>query len=105
MDSSQGQFRNNERAIYSGIRRNAKNHFRKVSASSRVGCPAVPPARCVDKPPHTHANRSDFSNGQPFRYPYRKPASKLSPAPSVSTTFTGIEATLTFSPQQVPNAP
>src|SRR6266508_811228 len=78
---------------------------RKANASLRVGCPAVPPADCVDSAPHTHPIRSDFSSDHPFKYPYKNPASKLSPAPTVSITFTGMEATLTFPPFLTPKAP
>src|SRR5690242_9849592 len=81
------------------------DHCRKASASSKVGCPSVPPAHCVDNAPQTQASRSDFSSDHPFRYPYRKPESKLSPAPTVSTTWTGTEATRALYLLRTPSAP
>ena len=48
------------------VRGQAKDHNNFI-ASSRVGCPFVPPACCVDNAPHTQARRKDFSNSQPFR--------------------------------------
>src|SRR6266508_1630827 len=105
MHIPRNQPRQTQCAIDGGVWGDTENHPKNANASSRVGCPVVPPACCVDSAPHTHPMRSDFSSDHPFKYPHRNPASKLSPAPIVSITSTGMEATLTFSPFLTPRAP
>src|SRR6185503_1675514 len=63
-----------------------------IIASASVGCPSVPPARCVDNAPHMQASLRDLCNSQLFKYPYINPASNESPAPTVSATFTETES-------------
>ena len=81
----------------------------RAEASSSVGCPAIPPALRTDKLPQAQARRTDSSNEDDPRHPIRKPASKLSPAPTVSTTSgaagAGISRTVSPSITKAPLAP
>ena len=54
----------------------------------------MPPGRCVDNAPEALPAAAHSSNGSPRRYALKKPALKLSPAPTVSTGSTGTVVAL-----------
>src|SRR5262249_45289727 len=91
-----------EEAVDRRARRDAGDH---ALASARVGCAAVPPAARMDSAPQALARRSTSSSPRPSRWPARKPASKLSPAPTASTSSTATAGDLTTRPPSTARAP
>src|SRR5690606_29845920 len=70
----------------------------RASTSARVAWPPVPPAARVESDPATAAQRTASSSESPSSHAARNPASKLSPAPVVSTTSSTSPAARTTAP-------
>src|SRR5450759_1885096 len=79
-----------------------------VSASASVGWPATPPGRRAESEPQATPSARLRLTSQPWRRAQRKPASKVSPAPTVSATSTAGAVTCTRrqpSRARAPSAP